>query len=145
MKMMRMLTVTLGVLLQVAAVSCLSFCPTMPSETLRNMVVAGSNVIVGSSSALYRPSPDLVEVESVMQGSPNRLLVAEGVTDGMLGGIVLACGTTVCNFSLINNLSDIFWQGGGCVPCYSATYQVPQNFCSFYTCLSGLAAGAFLS
>ena len=69
-------------------------------------MVAGNNVIVGSSSALYRLSPDLVEVESVisMQGSPNRLLVAEGV-------IVLACGTTVCNFSLINNLSDIFWQG----------------------------------
>ena len=104
--MTRMLTATLGVLLQVAAVSCLSFCPTMPSGALRNMVVAGSNVIVGSSSALYRLSPNLVEVESVisMQGSPNRLLVAEGV-------IVLACGTTVCNFSLINNLSDIFWQG----------------------------------
>ena len=109
MKMMRMLAVTLGALLQVAAVSCLSFCPAMPSETLRNVVVAGNNVIVGSSSTLYRLTTNMVEDESVMLGSPCRLLVAE--SDGMFGGTVLACGTTHCNLSLSNGLSEIFWQG----------------------------------
>ena len=106
--MMRMLAVTLGALLQVAAVSCLSFCPAMPSETLRNVVVAGNNVIVGSSSTLYRLTTSMVEVESVMLGSPCRLLVAERTSDGMFGGTVLACGTTHCNLSLSNSLSEIF-------------------------------------
>ena len=108
-----MLAVTLGVLLQVAAVSCLSFCPAMPSETLRNVVVAGNSVIVGSSSALYRLTPDLVEVESIMlpMNSPNRLLVADRTRNGMFGGAVLACGSPSCALSPINNLSDILWEG----------------------------------
>ena len=111
---MRRLTVTLGVLFQVAAVSCLSFCPTKSSETLRNMVVANNNVIVGSSSALYRLAPDLVQVESMMldrRSRPNRLLVADTTRDGMFGGTVLACGSPCCTLSQIDRLSDIVWQG----------------------------------
>ena len=48
-----------------------------------------------------------------MLGSPYmyRLLVAERTSDGMFGGTVLACGTTHCNLSLSNSLSEIFWQG----------------------------------
>ena len=108
-----MLAVTLGVLLHVAAVSCLSFCPAVPSETLRNMVVAGNNVIVGSSSALYRLTPNLVELESTMlpMNSPNRLLVADRTRNGMFGGAVLACGSPSCVLSPINNLSDVIWEG----------------------------------
>ena len=111
--MTRVLAVTLGALFQVAAVSCLSFCPTMPSEseTLRNVVVAGNNVIVGSSSTLYRLTTDLVEIESVYlpggRRSTNRLLVA----DRIFGGAVLACGEIRCNLSPINRLSDMVWRG----------------------------------
>ena len=110
MKMMT-LTVILGVLLQVAAVSCLSFCPTVPSETLRNVVVTGNSVIVGSSSALYRLTPDLVEVESVMLDDPNRLLVASRTSDGFFDEDVLACGSARCVLSPISSFSDILWQG----------------------------------
>ena len=112
--MTRILAVALGVLLQVAAVCCMSFCPLMPSnETLRNVVVAGNNVIVGSSSTLYRLTPELVEVESILlpNGQSNRLLVADGTGDAMFGGAVLACGPRRCYLSPINSLADIVWRG----------------------------------
>ena len=110
--MTRMLTVTLGVLLQVAAMSCLSFCPTRPSETLSNVVMAGNNVIVGSST-LYRLTLDLVEVESriLPQGRSNRLLVADRIRDGRFGGVVLACVPRRCFLLPFNNLSRLLWRG----------------------------------
>ena len=82
----------------------------MPSG---NVVVAGNNVIVGSSSALYRLTPDLVEVESrlVVGGHSNRLLVADRTRDGTFGGIVLACGPRRCFLSPNNSLADILWRG----------------------------------
>ena len=103
--------VALFVLLHVAAVSCLSFCPQNSMETLRNLVVTEDTVIVGSSSALYRLTLGLVEVESVMLNSTNRLLVADRSRDEMFGGGVLACGTPHCTLSPVNMLSDIVWEG----------------------------------
>ena len=97
-------------LLYVAAVSCLSFCPQNSVESLRNVVVTNDTVIVGSTSALYRLTVDLVEVESVMKNSPNRLLVADRRRDGMFGGGVLACGSSRCTMSPVNMLSDIVWR-----------------------------------
>ena len=98
-------------LLHVAAVSCLSFCPQNSVETLRNVVVTNDTVIVGSTSALYRLTIDLVEVESVMTNSPNRLLVADRSRDGMFGGGVLACGSLRCTLSPVNMLSNNVWRG----------------------------------
>ena len=100
-----------SVLLHVAAVSCLSFCPQNSMETLRNVAVTEDNIIVGSSSALYRLTHDLVEVESVILNSPNRLLVADRSGDGMFGGGVLACGSPRCTLSSVDLLSDIVWDG----------------------------------
>ena len=99
------------VLLHVAAVSCLSFCPQNSMETLRSVVVTNDTVIVGSSSALYRLTLDLVEVESVMINSTNRLLVADRSRDGMFGGCVLACGSPRCTLTPVNKLSDTVWEG----------------------------------
>ena len=92
--MTKMRKLLLSILLHVAAVSCLSFCPQDSTDTLRNVVVTNDTVIVGSISALYRLTIDLVEVESVMTNSPNRLLVADRSRDGMFGGGVLACGSS---------------------------------------------------
>ena len=103
--------VVLCVLLQTAAVCCLPFCPAVPSETLRNVVVAGNSVIVGSSSALYRLTPDLVKVESVMLDSPNRLLIADQTRDERFEGVVLDCGSLSCRLSPITDLSDNVWEG----------------------------------
>ena len=100
--------VTLCILLQVVAIYCLSFCPRTLSENLRNVVIAGNNVIVGSSSTLYRLTPDMVEVESVMLDSPNRLLVANQTSSVEA---VLACGSLSCSLSPSNDLSEIFWEG----------------------------------
>ena len=107
--MTKMRKLLLCILLHVAAVSCLSFCPQNSVETLRNVVVTNDTVIVGSSSALYRLTADLVEVESVMINSPNRLLVAD--RSGMFGGGVLACGSLRCTLSPVNMLSNIVWRG----------------------------------
>ena len=109
--MTKMSKLAFCVLLHVAAVSCLSFCPQNSMETLRNVVVTNDTVIVGSSSALYRLTLDLVEVESVILNSPNRLLVADRSGDGMFGGGVLACGTPRCTLSSVDLLSDIVWEG----------------------------------
>ena len=98
-------------LLHVAVVSCLSFCPQNSVETLRNVVVTNDTVIVGSTSALYRLTADLVEVESVMINSSNRLLVADRSRDGMFSGGVLACASPRCTLSLVNNLSHTVWRG----------------------------------
>jgi len=106
-----MAKVVLCLLLQIVAAYCLPFCPTLSSETLRNMVVAGNNVIVGSSSTLYRLAPDLVEVESVMLDSPNRLLVGDQIRDEFIEVAVLACGSSSCSLSPITALSDIVWEG----------------------------------
>ena len=76
--------------------------------------MAGNNVIVGSSSTLYRLSPDLVEVESMMlppRSLPNRLLVADTTRDGRFGRAVLACGSPHCTLSPVNRLSNILWEG----------------------------------
>ena len=109
--MTKMSKLLVCVLLHVAAVSCLSFCPQNSMETLRNVVVTEDNIIVGSSSALYRLTHELVEVESVMVNRPNRLLVADRSRDGMFGGGVLACGTPRCTLSPVNMLSNIVWEG----------------------------------
>ena len=75
------------------------------------MVVTNETVIVGSTSALYRLTADLVEVESVRISSPNQLLVADRSRDGMFGGGVLACESSRCILSLVNMLSDTVWRG----------------------------------
>jgi len=77
-------------------------------------VVADNNVIMGSSSTLYRLSPDLVEVESMMlppSSLPNRLLVADTTRDGRFGRAVLACGSPHCTLSPVNRLSNTLWEG----------------------------------
>ena len=74
-------------------------------------MVAGNSVIVGSSSALYRLTPNLVEVESMMLDSPNRLLVADQTGEERFETAVLACGSLSCSLSPITALSDIAWEG----------------------------------
>ena len=74
-------------------------------------MVTEDSIIVGSSSALYRLSHELVEVESVILNSQNRLLVADRSRDEMFGGGVLACGSPRCTLSPVNMLSDIVWEG----------------------------------
>ena len=99
------------VLLHVVAVSCLSFCSQNSMETLKNVVVTNDTVIVGSTSALYRLTLELVKVESVIINGQNRLLVADRSRDGMFGGGVLACGSPHCTLSPVNMLSNIVWEG----------------------------------
>ena len=73
-------------------------------------MVADNNIIVGSSSTLYRLTPDLVEVESMPlpDSRANRLLVADRTRDGLF---VLACGPRRCFLSPNDNLADILWRG----------------------------------
>ena len=74
-------------------------------------MVTNDTVIVGSSSALYRLTLGLVEVESVILNRTNRLLVADRSRDGMFGGGVLACISPRCTLSPVNMLSNTVWEG----------------------------------
>ncbi len=84
-----------------------AFTPSYPDEELRNIIVTHSSIVVGSSRALYRLEPDLVEVQKRIIGTPNRLLVTD--LNGTFLGKVLECGTLECNLAPISNLSEITW------------------------------------
>ena len=87
-----------------------SFCPNSnANENLRNMVVTGSHVIVGSTNALYRLDPSLSEIQETRTlSTPNRVLVAD--PGGTYSDSVLECGTVECSLSRITNLADVRWQ-----------------------------------
>ena len=87
-----------------------SFCPNSNiNENLRNMVVTGSHVIVGSTNALYRLDPSLSEIQETRTlSTPNRVLVAD--PGGTYSDSVLECGTVECSLSRITDLADVRWQ-----------------------------------
>ena len=79
-------------------------------ETLRNMVLSDSGLVLGSSHALRRLSPDLqVEQSTVLPADqPNRLLV--GDPGGTYSGSVMACSRTDCELLDMGDLSHQRWQ-----------------------------------
>ncbi len=84
-----------------------AFTPSYPDEELRNIIVTHSSIVVGSSRALYRLEPDLVEVQKRIIETPNRLLVTD--LNGTFLDKVLECGSLKCNLAPISNLSEITW------------------------------------
>ena len=110
MEMYRPVLLSIMTMLFTCRVRGESFCPNSnANENLRNMVVMGSHVIVGSTNALYRLNPSLSEVqETRLLSQPNRMLLAD--PGGTYSDSVLECGTVDCSLSRITNLADIRWQ-----------------------------------
>ena len=79
-------------------------------ETLRNMVLSDSGLVLGSSHALRRLIPDLQVQQSTVlpAGQPNRLLA--GDPGGTYSGSVMACHRTDCELLDVGDLSRQRWQ-----------------------------------
>ena len=78
------------------------------SEHLRNMILTDTNLIVGSSKALYRLDLDLVQLQRRVLNAPNRLLVAD--PNGTYNRSVLACGTVECVLVSLSDLDATSWE-----------------------------------
>ena len=111
---MRVVTVLLMLSLSVLGVRSdeVSFSP--PSnETLRNMVLSGSNLLVSSSHWLRRLGPDLQVVQSVAlpDSQPSRVLV--GDPTGTYSGRIMSCYGSDCDLVQATNISQRVWRGSG--------------------------------
>ena len=109
---MRVVTVLLMLSLSVLGVRSdeVSFSP--PStETLRNMVLSGSNLLVSSSHWLRRLGPDLQVVQSVAlpDSQPSRVLV--GDPTGTYSGRIMSCYGSDCDLVQATNISQRVWRG----------------------------------
>ena len=99
------------ILLALVLVHCSAqeFRPTNQNEMLRNIIKTDQHLLIGSSSSLYRISPDSLEVDgSITLTSENRLLVADN--GGTFDDYVLSCDNNRCFLAEITDFSDIAWQ-----------------------------------
>ena len=78
------------------------------SEHLRNMLLTDTNLIVGSSTALYRLDLDLVQLQRRVLNAPNRLLVSD--PSGTYNRSVLACGSVECVLVSLSDLDATSWE-----------------------------------
>ena len=78
------------------------------NEHLRNMILTDTNLIVGSSKALYRLDLDLVQLQRRLLNAPNRLLVADPT--GTYNSSVLACGSVECVLVSLSDLDATSWE-----------------------------------
>ena len=81
-----------------------SFSRRSSGEVLRNMIVVGPYVVVGSSTAVYALNSSLAQVGAVSLSTPNLLLVANDLSNQ-----VLFCGNANCNLSPVGALTNSSW------------------------------------
>ena len=109
---MRVVTVLLMLSLSVLGVRSdeVSFSP--PStETLRNMVLSGSNLLVSSSHWLRRLGPDLQVVQSVALPDSQSSRVLVGDPTGTYSGRIMSCYGSDCDLVQATNISQRVWRG----------------------------------
>ena len=81
-----------------------SFSRRSSGEVLRNMIVVGPYVVVGSSTAVYALNSSLAQVGAVSLSTPNLLLLAN-----YLSNQVLFCGNANCSLSPVGSLTNSSW------------------------------------
>ena len=84
------------------------FSPERDSEVFRNLIVARSHLLLGSSDAIYRLDDKLVKQERKSLGAPNRMLVTDHV--GSFRDSVLSCSDQGCFLAQITNFTNVSWQ-----------------------------------
>ena len=89
-------------------VQSVQFAPETVSESFRNLILANSHLLLGSSEAVYRLDDSLLEQEKRVLGSPNRMLVTDYV--GSFQDSVLICSNNGCYLSQITDFSNVSWQ-----------------------------------
>lgn len=105
-----------GILLVVGGCYAQEFTPKEEGETIRNVLYADQQILVGSGGAnmdtlygaIYRIDPgSLATVERRLLTTPNRLLVAD--IGGSFDGQLLACDNTECFLAEITDFSNMSW------------------------------------
>ena len=86
----------------------MQFAPEAESESFRNLILANSHLLLGSSEAVYRLDGSLLEQEKRVLGAPNRMLVTDYV--GSFQDNVLICSNNGCFLSQITDFSNVSWQ-----------------------------------
>ena len=105
--MIRLLTLVLGMLLAIRAYCEQEFTPDA-GEIIRNIVYTDHQILVGSSGAVYRVDPGILNVvERRPLLTPNRLLVAD--TGGSFNGQLLTCDHSVCFLANSMDFSNVSW------------------------------------
>ena len=84
------------------------FSPERDGETFRNLIIANSYLILGSSNAMYRFDNNLVKQEKKSLGAANRMLVTDYV--GSFRDNVLSCSSDSCFLAQITDFNNVSWQ-----------------------------------
>ena len=93
--------------LQVSLAQLVQYAPEGGSEVFRNMILANSHLLLGSSDALYRLDNNLVKQEKKALEAPNRMLVADYV--GSFQDSVLSCDSEGCSLVRITDFTNVSW------------------------------------
>ena len=84
------------------------FSPEGTGEEFRNLIMARSHLLLGSSNAIYRLDNNLTKQDKRSLTAPNRMLVTDYV--GSFTDNVLSCSSDSCFLSQITNFTNISWQ-----------------------------------
>ena len=89
-------------------VQSVQFTPETESESFRNLILANSHLLLGSSKAVYRLDDSLLKQEKRTLKTPNRMLVTDYV--GSFQDSVLICSNSSCFLSQITDFNNVSWQ-----------------------------------
>ena len=86
----------------------MQFSPEGASEEFRNLIMARSHLLLGSSNAIYRLDNSLMKQEKRSLTAPNRMLVTDYV--GSFTDNVLSCSSDSCFLAQITDFTNVSWQ-----------------------------------
>ena len=94
--------------LLVSHAQSVQFSPEETGEEFRNLIMARSHLLLGSSNAIYRLDNSLTKQEKRSLTAPNRMLVTDFV--GSFTDNVLSCSSDSCFLAQITDFTNISWQ-----------------------------------
>ena len=92
----------------VSRAQSVQFSPEGTGEEFRNLIMARSHLLLGSSNAIYRLDNSLMKQDKRSLTAPNRMLVTDYV--GSFTDNVLSCSSDSCFLAQITNFTNISWQ-----------------------------------
>ena len=94
--------------LLISRAQSVQFSPERGDEVFRNLILAKSHLLLGSSNALYRLDNNLVKQEKKLLGAANRMLVTDFV--GSFRDSVLSCSSESCFLAQVTDFTNVSWQ-----------------------------------
>ena len=94
--------------LLVSHAQSVQFSPEETGEGFRNLIIARSHLLLGSSNAIYRLDNSLTKQDKRSLTAPNRMLVTDYV--GSFTDNVLSCSSDSCFLAQITDFTNVSWQ-----------------------------------